>query len=447
EPGRTASTTPDFLSDLGRATLRGIRKCPQCGIYNGTRGLSCKNKACGIKLRNAAPGCLSRKNCPVEVGQRSHPNESEPRAAGSKPSSDSLCVHIKQAIECHSRASPLPFKSSVLEGLQVSMQARAELWRLATESPGPLVQRVTKDTLVVKCHADSQHPLGLLHLSVGAGGLSEGPRSERRSKEQQQAVFLCACQLVGRRGKAGSSCHPPGSAQPPRCLHFYACVCAFASDEKLSAEFAAFINYSLNGSTQVVDEQAVTLGFHQWLASVTERIHLTMHYQNHAGKPQPLVYHIPQDFFNVLQQRLSLGSKKKRLPNFTTVFVRNDGLPMGSCTKYTWHITDLSQVKRIFDTPEVPLELSQSFVKNIDGTYSPFRCPEPPPQPEGHRTERPLPIRPLELRTFLRVGTSSADPKEAGPFVIEWIPDVLPRSHVGELRISFEYGHQQSGQL
>lgn len=29
-----------------------------------------------------------------------------------------------------------------------------------------------------------------------------------------------------------------------------------------------------------MDEQAVTLGFHQWLASVTERIHLTMHYQN-----------------------------------------------------------------------------------------------------------------------------------------------------------------------
>lgn len=114
------------------------------------------------------------------------------------------------------------------------------------------------------------------------------------------------------------------------------------------------------------------------------------------------------------------------------VFVRNDGLPLGSFTKYTWHITDLTQVKRIFDTPEVkrtcdlrpanrrapqlhvpsrihscpqvPLELSQSFVKNIDGTYSRFRCPEPPPQPEGHRADRPLPIRPLELRTFLRVG-------------------------------------------
>lgn len=327
EHRRTPSTTPDFLSNLGRATLRGIRKCPRCGIYNGTRGLSCKNKACGIKLRNAAPGCRSRKSCPVEVvkvvidsedsggkeggagvqvfsvchrgrgatathlgfvelvptdtaiatgdgatlltrinlgrcfvpscrqGQRSNQSESESRTTESKQSSDSLCIHIKQAIECQSCASPLAFKSSVLEGLQVSIQARAELWRLATESPGPLVQRVTKDTLVVKCHTDSQHPLGLLHLTVGAAGLSEGSKIEKRSKEQQQAIFHCACQLVSRRSKAGaaaaagSSCYPPlSSAVPPLCLHFYACVCAFASDEKLSAEFAAFINYSLNGT-------------------------------------------------------------------------------------------------------------------------------------------------------------------------------------------------------
>lgn len=31
--------------------------------------------------------------------------------------------------------------------------------------------------------------------------------------------------------------------------------------------------------------------------------------------------------------------------------------------------------------------------------------------------------------------------------MIEWIPDVLPRCRMGELRIGFEYGHQQSGQL
>ncbi|XP_070844495.1 uncharacterized protein C2orf42 homolog isoform X2 [Chaetodon trifascialis] len=566
---KAASTTPAFLSNLGRATLRGIRKCPQCGVYNGTRGLSCKNKACGISLRNAASAGRSSKKCSVEVvkviidseerggvlaggsgggvqvfsvchrgrgatatqlgfvelvptdtaiatgdgatlltrinlgrcfmpscrqGQRSNQGESESGVAGSKQSSDSLCIHIKQAIEGHSRATPLTLKSSVLEGLQASIQAREELWRLATESPGPLVQRVAKDTLVVKCHTDSQHPLGLLHLTVGAGGLSEVLKSERRRREQQQAVFHCACQLSSRRSKAGvdgaggsANSHPPPSSSQP-CLHFYACVCAFASDEKLAAEFAAFISYtpsgvqqsaasrvvspsekplqqaeslishpktkklrqdeSLSGSTQAVDERTVMMGFHQWLAGVTERIHQTMHYQS-EGKPQPLVYHVPQEFFNALQHRLSLGSKKKRLPNFTTAFVRNDGLHLGSFSKYTWHITNVMQVKRIFDTPELPLELSQSFVKNADGSYSRFRCPEPPPEPElpeGFRTERPQAIRPMELRTFLKVGPGSADQKEAGPFVIEWIPDVLPRCQMGELRISFEFGHQQSGQ-
>ncbi|GAA6219219.1 uncharacterized protein C2orf42 homolog [Lates japonicus] len=577
---KTASTTPAFLSNLGRATLRGIRKCPQCGVYNGTRGLSCKNKACGVSLRNAsAGGGRHSKKCAVEVvkviidseergakeregggvlgggsgggvqvfsvchrgrgatatqlgfvelvptdtaiatgdgatlltrinlgrcflpscrqGQRSNQVEAESGAASSKQSSDSLCIHIKQAIECQSCATPLTLKSSVLEGLQASIQAREELWRLATESPGPLVQRISKDTLVVKCHTDSHHPLGLLHLTVGAGGLSEASKSERKGREvQQHGIFHCACQVNGRRNKPGvdgaggaAGFHPPASSATPQpCLHFYACVCAFASDEKLASEFAAFINYtpsgvqqsatsritgpsekplqqaepvstnhkakklrldeSLSGSSQAVDERTVTLGFQQWLASVTERIHQTMHYQ-FDGKPQPLVYHIPQEFFNALQHRLTLGSKKGRLPNFTTAFVRNYGLPPGSFSKHTWHITNLMQVKRIFDTPELPLELSQSFVKNADGSYSRFRCPEPPPEPElpeGYRTVRQQAIRPMELRTFLKVGPGTADQKEASPFVIEWIPDALPRCQMGELRISFEFGHQQSGQ-
>ncbi|KAM4634463.1 uncharacterized protein C2orf42 homolog [Polymixia lowei] len=592
ESRRNTPSTPAFLSNLGKATLRGIRKCPQCGVYNGTRGLSCKNKACGIVLRDGSAGGRNSKKSVIEVvkvvidggergnvgveeteadgtavggsgggvqvfsvchrgrgatatqlgfvelvptdtaiatgdgatlltrinlgrcflpscrqGQRSNQSQSAQSTANNSKqgcSSDSLCAHIKQAMECQSHAAPLTLKSSVLEGLQASVQAREELWRLATESPGPLVQRVSKDTLVVKCHTDSNHPLGLLHLTVGPGALGEAPKSEgkgREGQQQQQAVFHCACQVGTRRAKASvdgtgepgtresSTAHSvssPGPSEP--CLHFYACVCAFASDDKLASDFAAFINYSpsgvqqstdcriscvpdrpllqpetinshhkpkrlrldesLSGSTHLVDEHTVTMGFHQWLASVTERIHHTMHYQ-FDGKPEPLVYHIPQEFFNALQHRLSLGSKKRRLPNTTTAFVRNDGLPLGSFSKYTWHITNLMQVKRIFDTLELPLELTQSFVKNVDGSYSPFHCPEPPPEPElleGFRTERPQAIRPMELRTFLKVGTCTADQKEPTPFVIEWIPDILPRSRVGELRIRFEFGHQQSGQ-
>uniref|UniRef100_A0A3B5MVZ1 Putative treble-clef zinc-finger domain-containing protein n=1 Tax=Xiphophorus couchianus TaxID=32473 RepID=A0A3B5MVZ1_9TELE len=506
ESRRSTATTPAFLSNLGRATLRGIRKCPQCGVYNGTRGLSCKNKACGEsfgKEQEAGGGgaqvfsVCHRGRGTTQWGFVELVPTDTAIATGdgatlltrinlgrcflpSCRQGESLCVHIKQAIDCRSRATPLTFKSSVLEALQASVQAREELWRLATESPGPLVQRVSKDTLVVKCHTDSQHPLGLLHLTV----------AQVETQKNNRSAFHCSCQLSAGRMKHGAdgAGSPPAASQP--CLHFYACVCAFSSNEKLAAEFAAFQNaagdkpapqaqpnnsphkakkqrldepasgsrsepdetFPVNcvgfssGSAQVVDELTVTMGFQQWLASVTERIHQTMHYQ-FDGKPQPLVYHIPQEFFNALQQRLSLGSKKRRLPNLTTAFVRNDGLPLGSFSKYTWHFTNLLHVKHIFDTPELPLEVTQSFVRNLDGSYSRFHLPELPPEPDslhGYRTERPPTIRPMEHRTFLKVGTSGD--QGSSPFVIEWIPDVLPRCQMGELRVSFEFGHQQSGQ-
>lgn len=34
-------------------------------------------------------------------------------------------------------------------------------------------------------------------------------------------------------------------------------------------------------------------------------------------------------------------------------FVRRDALPLGTFSKYTWQITNILQVKQIFDTPEV----------------------------------------------------------------------------------------------
>ncbi|KAG7476464.1 hypothetical protein MATL_G00083350 [Megalops atlanticus] len=600
---RDRRKTPAFLSNLGKPTLRGIRKCPQCGVFNGTRGLSCKNKACGAVFRDggAAGGRGLKKGGAEVVRLRGRGPEqrgfvelaltdtaiatadgtvltrvsvgrcflpacrqgrgqapSAPQGRGEGPADarprppqrpDSPCTHVKQAMECHAQATPLPLKSSVLESLQAPAQAKEDLWQLATESPGPLVQRVSRGTLVVKCHVSDAHPLGLLHLTVGAP--SGAARGEGKIREGQPAHFHCACQASNAKRGSGARAHgdvvsgeegqskvrdpgvmtslladapslpPPYSSYTPEvCLHFYACVCAFASDEKLATEFSAFLNYDANGlqvntdcaalcaaspqvlsepsalhrskrvrleeaapvtasalaardslpapplrkgghrkqpisttlkspgNSQPVDETHVSLPFQQWLASVTERIHQTMHFQ-FDGKPEPLVFHIPQAFFNALQQRLSLGSKKRRLPNSTTAFVRNDALPLGTFSKYTWHITNLLQVKRIFDTPELPLELTQSFVKNRDGSFSPFRCPEAPPETvtEGcGRGERPQAIRPLELRTFLKVGTSTPEQKEPTPFVIEWIPDILPRSRVGELRIRFEYGHQLGGQ-
>jgi len=37
------------------------------------------------------------------------------------------------------------------------------------------------------------------------------------------------------------------------------------------------------------------------------------------------------------------------------------------------------------------------------------------------------------------------DSRDGIPFIIEWIPDILPQSHIGEMRIQFEFGHQCNG--
>ncbi|XP_048784151.1 uncharacterized protein C2orf42 homolog isoform X3 [Lagopus muta] len=524
EPPSVRTKVPSFLSDLGKATLRGIRKCPRCGTYNGTRGLSCKNKNCGTVFRYGSrkqPGVDAVKiitgsdlqlysvrqrdrgpdyRCFVELGVSETAIQTVDGTIITQLSSgrcyvpaclkaatqgvvENQCQHVKLALNCQTEATPLTLKSSVLNSMQASPETKQTIWQLATEPTGPLVQRITKSVLVVKCKASQKHSLGYLHASF-AQKMSTKTLAEHR--------FFCSCQTL----KPGKAASAKEEAAAQRCIHFFACICAFASDESLAQEFADFLTHDSSGvkgiavppllcgpestlqageaakakkrkkeltagpllaqdtaglrrsslkkptvaaslkrqgCNQLLDESQVTLSFQDWLASVTERIHQTMHYQ-FEGKPEPLVFHIPQAFFDALQQRISSGSTKKRLPNSTTAFVRKDALPLGTFSKYTWHITNILQVKQIFDTPE-----------NRDGTYELFRCPKVEVESIAEaygRLEKQPAIRPLELKTFLKVGNTSPTQKEPTPFIIEWIPNILPHSHIGELRIKFEYGHQ-----
>ncbi|XP_027479849.1 uncharacterized protein C2orf42 homolog isoform X3 [Zalophus californianus] len=512
EPNSLRTKVPAFLSDLGKATLRGIRKCPRCGTYNGTRGLSCKNKTCGTIFRYGArkqPSVEAVKiitgsdlqvysvrqrdrgpdhRCFVELGVSETTIQTVDGTIITQLSSgrcyvpsclkaatqgvvENQCQHIKLAVNCQAEATPLTLKSSVLNAMQASPETKQTIWQLATEPTGPLVQRITKNILVVKCKASQKHSLGYLHTSF-VQKISAKSLPERR--------FFCSCQALKSHKSNASK-----DEVAQRCIHFFACICAFASDETLAQEFSDFLNFDSSGlkevivpqlgchsestvtacestaskpkkrkkeevpgaqtnssllsqdatsshlrkgglkkpvvasslkrqaSGQLLDEAQVTLSFQDWLASVTERIHQTMHYQFDA-------------------------------------FVRKDALPLGTFSKYTWHITNILQVKQILDTPEMPLEITRSFIQNRDGTYELFKCPkvevESIAETYGRIEKQPV-LRPLELKTFLKVGNTSPDQKEPTPFVIEWIPDILPQSKIGELRIKFEYGHHRNGHV
>ncbi|KAA0194026.1 hypothetical protein HAZT_HAZT006933 [Hyalella azteca] len=194
-----------------------------------------------------------------------------------------------------------------------------------------------------------------------------------------------------------------------------------------------------------VDEAACSLPFLTWLASAAERINQAMQYAN-SGKPPPLVFHVPLDFFVCLFERIQQHSRKK-LTAVQTSVPHNDPSVLTRQTRYTWNLFNLTHVKNVFSTPEVPLQVTRSFLLNRNGTYQYY---EPSLETQNLPTSRssssqPF-IKPQEYRTVIKVGPSLNIPSaKPSPFVIEWIPDVLPLSKIGELRIKFEYEHIHNG--
>lgn len=270
---------------MGKPTLRGVKKCPNCGTYNGIRGLSCKNKACNmvlrgagrkkghsadavkiitgstvqvfsVRLRDRGPDyrgfvelplnpemdlhgqsgmdallVAQTGHCYVEMCNKQVGNVAPSPTQVPVPSATSQtlpCNHIKLALECESEATPLTLKNSVLNALPVTNEIKQAIWLLATETTGPLVQRVSKHVVVVKCKVQPKHPLGFLHFSF-----TETPRKGSSFVEHK---FQCACKQFRNYRVAA-----PGDELKRRCVHFYACICAFASDEALAKEFEFYI--------------------------------------------------------------------------------------------------------------------------------------------------------------------------------------------------------------
>lgn len=93
----------------------------------------------------------------------------------------------------------------------------------------PIVQRVSKTIFVVKCAVSNKFSLGFLHCSV----------IETRSKTGTlERKFVCPCRKL----KAPNS----SEISNKECVHFYACILAFISDEKFMNEFSYHIQVNFN---------------------------------------------------------------------------------------------------------------------------------------------------------------------------------------------------------
>ncbi|XP_066141761.1 uncharacterized protein C2orf42 homolog isoform X2 [Euwallacea fornicatus] len=269
-------TVPNILQGLGKSTRRGIKKCPHCGTFNGTKGTYCKNKECRVSLRTASNSsfdfdavklvtgtfrqvfsvhvkdavsecrgfvqlplhkfCAKEKVsevalCFVDSCQRSFDNsilkchEEEQNGVGTEK-----CVHINLALKSQAIAKPINFDGNVLNQLRIPYQIKEKLKLLAEDNESPLVQQVSRNVMAVKCQVTPKQPLGYLHFTFMKG-------RNNRSYEK----YFCSCTEYFNLGIPNKT-----TSIKNKCIHYYACIAALTSDPSAFEEFSNFINNELH---------------------------------------------------------------------------------------------------------------------------------------------------------------------------------------------------------
>lgn len=227
-----AENPKTLFEDLGRSTLRGVQKCPKCGTINGTRSNSCKNKDClqifkipkdkaiepkieavqvicnsdlqifSVMLLNSSNNLRCFVHLPTIEGIETVKDAEEVKAIKQsaamcyadtckKPLEDigsitlnlNFCIHTQHMVDCSLSAQPLEIKKGVVRVIPASEEIRQEILTMMSETEECLVQRITRNTVVVKCAPQAKHPLGFLHFSAF-----------EPAKNSKKFRILCDCQ-------------------------------------------------------------------------------------------------------------------------------------------------------------------------------------------------------------------------------------------------------------
>lgn len=205
------------LNVLHRSTLRGLKKCPNCGSFNGIRALKCLNKLCSHVLmpkhvpiskqssstNSNAVQLVSKTDAKlysVLVREKDDHHRSFVQITDKTISSDDegsiisrnaicfvdtckydshdiniSCKHVKNALEntgiAATTAQPLLIDINVWYAMRLPSQTKARLWSeyLQAENTIPLVQRINRTMFAVKCDKTVVFPAGRLHVVLNSG--------------------------------------------------------------------------------------------------------------------------------------------------------------------------------------------------------------------------------------------------------------------------------------
>ncbi|XP_053672320.1 uncharacterized protein C2orf42 [Anopheles nili] len=168
-----------------RSTMRGLRKCPQCGTLNGNRTSKCKNETCHQALRDncnqiiRSGSSFAVQLLPIERIRDamyivSLPNgvrcllattsleENGPIAILSSTASRGTDIPdietmSRMIVGCKLRAEALPILKGAIDSLAIPQDEKRALWEKRSQlNMCPLVQRVTSDLFVVG-HRDTAY--------------------------------------------------------------------------------------------------------------------------------------------------------------------------------------------------------------------------------------------------------------------------------------------------
>ncbi|XP_028129114.1 uncharacterized protein C2orf42 homolog isoform X2 [Diabrotica virgifera virgifera] len=474
-----------LLSGLGKSTKRGIKKCPRCGTFNGTRSTVCKNKNCNVvnvdavklltntekqlysvKIWDMGPNyrafvqlplLQSSSNedphvysdvalCFVDSCKNSFDNSIlKCHEEGTDSNSKKLlfCTHIRSALKSQSKASPMELKPSVLTSLNVTDDIKEKLCSFNSEKEGVFVQRVSKSVMAVKCQASAKHPLGYLHFTFIKG----------KGRDVYEK-FYCSCSEFSVSELSGEGFE----SVKYKCIHYYACIWALASDQKLSEEFTNILRneFSFVGSnnnttqniksrdnavpndstkvTEKVDSNRSTDPNNDFNVTdskskdkvlVTDSNKITQNDKCRHKHAVNLVNRkngskiVKKDFYNYFA---------KRIPSIYEV------VQTGNSSAY--YIMNILHLKEIFDTPKIKLKISKKFVHNDEKGYVEFD--------ENDDNEDESFLCPFIY--FINVGQSTVDESDNtnNYFYVEWTPSVFSVTNIGQLRFQYKYGRKST---
>uniref|UniRef100_A0A8W7PN77 Putative treble-clef zinc-finger domain-containing protein n=1 Tax=Anopheles coluzzii TaxID=1518534 RepID=A0A8W7PN77_ANOCL len=183
--------------------MRGIRKCPQCGTFNGHRATKCKNRSCQQKLKEtpstSAKSSPSSTHFAVQLDHSNGHLYSVGLADGTRhivqccKDADGTITslshldgrkiahqdRIKQLIlGCKVTAEALPLLKEAIDSLSVPEDVKLSLWEKQSQPAAPpLVQRVVNDLFAV---GRAQTVYGVHHVTA-------------LKKNQKYSHFHCDC--------------------------------------------------------------------------------------------------------------------------------------------------------------------------------------------------------------------------------------------------------------